>query len=608
MDVYSLILKEVEKKLATSIDKFYEIPKPEFGDLAITLAFELAKKEGKNPNLIAKELAKKLEGIKFVKKINVVGGYVNLIFDWLAIAKDFLQKELAIPSIGKGEKIIVEHTSVNPNKALHIGHLRNACLGDALARMLSKAGYDVKVLNYIDDTGLQIGYHLLAFKELGYDFEVKKKFDIYASEIYAEIVEKVENSEELKAKAREIIKKLEEGDEEITKLAEKFVRKVLLSQLETLWKFNIFYDLINYESHIILFNLWKEAFELLKQKGFVVKEKEGKHKGCWVIKLSSHPSFENLRETDKVLVRSDGTLVYTAKDIAYAMWKHGILKKDFKYKEFVKQPNGKVLWTTHPEGEAIKGFNQAKTSINVIDVRQSYVQNVVKAIVEAIKKVNYLHYAYEVVALSKGTANLLGIKTNEEFLHMSGRRGIYINADDVFQAVFNKAYEETKKRHAEMSEEKIKEIAKKIATSTIRYELTKIDKSKLIVFDIVESLKLEGHTAPYLQYSYVRAKSLLRKANSWEFEMPTEINEEEIDLLRKMSQFSIVFQKAVNLLDPSIICNYLAEVCDAFNLFYEKHPILKSKQKGFRLAIVKKFVELLDFSFDLIGIEKMEVM
>ncbi len=610
MDVFGFVKEKLEKKLNIKLDKYLEFTKPEFGDLAITLAFEKARKEKTDLNETAQEIAKRIEDLEIIDEVEVVSGYVNLRLNWKLLGKEFLTKSIELPNIGKSKKIIIEHTSVNPNKALHIGHLRNACLGDSLARLLKKVGYDVKILNYIDDTGLQIGYHLLAFKELGYNFDVEKKFDIYASEIYPEIIEKIKENPELEEKARKIIKKLEEGDEEILSLAEKFVRKVLLAQLQTLWNLNIFYDLLNFESHIILFDLWREAFEKLKTLGLVKKVEEGKLKGCWVFEAKGK-EFEKLKEADKVLVRSDGTLVYTAKDIAYAMWKHGLIDKDFKYVEFVKQPNDHVLYATHPKGKAMKGFNNVEISINVIDVRQTYVQKIVQNAIERLNpKAKYIHYAYEVVALSKGTASLLGIETDKEFLHMSGRKGVIVNVDDVYNTLLQKIMEETKKRNPDMDEKLVREISEKIAKSTLRYELIKMDRNKILVFDIVDSLKIEGDTASYLQYSYVRAKNVLKKYGK-SVKIISEIedlNKEEKELLKTMAKLPFVIQKSANLLDLSIIANYAISLANSFNLFYEKHRIIGSQKEVLRLNMVKKFLEIMEICFEIMGIEKLEVM
>ncbi len=610
MDVFGFVKEKLEEKLNIKLDKYLEFPKPEFGDLAITLAFEKARKEKIGLNEAAQEIARRIEDLEIIDKVEVVNGYVNLSLNWKILGKEFLTKSIELPNIGKSKKIIIEHTSVNPNKALHIGHLRNACLGDSLARLLKKVGYDVKVLNYIDDTGLQIGYHLLAFKELGYNFDVEKKFDIYASEIYPEIIGKVKENPELEEKARKIIKRLEEGDEEILNLAEKFVRKVLLAQLQTLWNLNIFYDLLNFESHIILFDLWKEAFEKLKSLGLVKKVEDGKLKDCWVFEAKGK-EFENLKEADKVLVRSDGTLVYTAKDIAYAMWKHGLIDKDFKYVEFVEQPNGHVLYATHPEGKAMKGFNNVEISINVIDVRQTYVQKIVQNAIERLNpKAKYIHYAYEVVALSRGTASLLGIETDKEFLHMSGRKGVIVNVDDVYNTLLQKIMEETKKRNPDMDEKLVREISEKIAKSTLRYELIKMDRNKILVFDIVDSLKIEGDTASYLQYSYVRGKNVLKKygKNVEVISKIEDLNKEEKELLKTMAKLPFVIEKSVNLLDLSIIANYAISLANSFNLFYEKHRVVGSEKEVLRLNIVKRFLEIMEICFEIMGIEKLEVM
>jgi arginyl-tRNA synthetase len=600
-----------------------ETPK-KFGDIAFP-CFQLAKLKRQDPQKLAEDIVAKIKPTNFIEKVEAKSGYVNFFFDWKRVSKKVLREivrkgeKYGKPKKIKKEKIMVEHTSVNPNKALHIGHTRNSCLGDCLARILSYYGHDVVVANYIDDTGAQVADIIVGFKFLDIPLQTEKKFDQYCGdEVYVKVNKLYETRPELLEKKKFVIQKIEEGNNEIANFSAEIVRKILLEQLKTCWRLNIFYDLINKESDIINSKLWLKAFDVLKKEKFIYRVTEGEKTGCWNLKLSDLEEFKELKQPDVTLVRSDGTVVYVGKDIAYAMWKHGLLKKDFKYEKFVVQPNGKILWsTTSKNGEKKHPkFKNVDVSINVIDVRQSYYQNVVKAALNFISKKTkkYIHYSYDVVALSSKTAKQLGIplETEKQFIHMAGRKGWFINTDIVLDALFNKAFEETKKRNLTMSEKELKDIAEKIAVSTLRYELVKISPEKTIVFDLEEALKLQGNTAPYLQYAYTRCCGILRKAEKWKSSFfEEELTIEEKELIKKLAEFPEVVGNSVKDLRPHYICNYAYELATIFDKFYESCPVLNAKeenQKNFRLTLVYSTKIILKTAFNLIGIEALEKM
>ncbi|HDJ96820.1 MAG TPA: arginine--tRNA ligase, partial [Candidatus Aenigmarchaeota archaeon] len=508
----SLIKKTIKEEV-----KLETPPHEDFGDLATNVCFQIAKKLKKHPQQVAEEIVKKMKIPKdsLIKRVEAKAGYINFFFDWDKIAGIVLKDVLSLKEnygkpVVKKKRIMVEHTSVNPNKAIHIGHARNACLGDFLARILRWCNNEVIVANYIDDTGNQVADIVVGFKFLDFPEEKKGvKFDHYCGdEVYVKVNKMYKEKPELLEKRRLVMKKIEEGNNEIAKYAKAVAEKVLIHQLKTLWRLGIFYDLLNWESDILHTNLWNIAFRLLKKQGYVYYARRGRNKGCWLLKLSHLPEFKGLENPDKILVRSDGTVVYAGKDIAYAMWKHGLLEDVFNYKRFVKQPNGKDLWETTSEGgeKNYPKFNNVDVSINVIDVRQSYEQSVVATALKMIGhgKKKYVHYAYEVVSLSRNTANKLGIEFDEskQFVHMSGRRGWFVNADILLDALYKKAYEETKKRNPKASKEFLQNVAEAIAVSTFRYEMLKVSPEKIIVFDIDDATKLEGDTAPYIQYAY----------------------------------------------------------------------------------------------------------
>jgi len=606
--------EEIAKNLGVDIEKIEEPEK--YGDFAYN-CISIAKKQGKNPNELARELSEKFK-IKFLK-IKPIGPYLNFYINWEQVAQQLLEAingEYGKPEKIQKKKIMIEHTSANPNKALHIGHIRNSCLGDSLTRILSFHGHSVEVANYIDDTGDQMAELVLGFKFLNMPTETKMKFDQYCGdEVYVKVNKMYETKPELLEKKKFITQRIEEGNNEIADFSEQIARKVLLEQLKTCWRMGIYYNLLNKESDIIQLKLWETAFEMLKKRNFVYQVTEGEKKGCWLLKLSNLPEFKGMKDADATLVRSDGTVVYVGKDIAYAMWKHGLLKEDFKYTKFIKQPNGKVLWTTtskeweekHPE------FRGVDASIAVIDVRQSYYQDSVMAALKLIsgKKINYTHYDYELVSLSAETAKQLGIEAKEKFVHMAGRKGLFINTDVVLNALFKKALEETKKRNPDASEDWLKETAEKIAVGALRYELEKVSPEKIIIFDMNEALKLEGNAAPYLQYTYTRASSILRKAEiAKEFDAKQLKDPKEMSVLKLLAKFPHIIERSVKDLRSYYIANYLYELSDVFNQFYQFLPVLKSEKelRNARLKLVESVKTVMKSGLYLLGIPVLEKM
>ncbi len=595
------------------IEKELEIPPENFGDLALKIAFKLAKETNRNPQDVAEELKEKLRDLKYFSKIDVVNGYINFFFNWKNVLEDFFEYDHFKALKWENEKIIVEHTSVNPNKAWHVGHARNACLGDALVRLLNFFGNRVIVMNYIDDTGAQVADNLVGILFLGLPKEKEGvKFDKYqGDEVYTKVNEEYKKNPGLLEKRREILRAIEKGEGEVTKLARMIVNRILDEQLKTAERLNIFYDLLVKESDILKTKLWETSFEILKKIGKVVFETSGKNKGCWV--------FKDKTIGDKILVRSDGTVVYAGKDIAYAMWKHGLVKDTFKYKKRGIQKNGKVLWeTTYVNGEEKHPkFNDSRISINVIDIRQSFEQDVVRKSVEIIgkllgKEANYIHYAYEVVALTPETVKKLGKIPPEgvKVVHMSGRKGIYINVDDLLDKLKEVLWKEVKKRNPSLPDEKIEEISEKLAVSVLKFELLKYNPKKMIIFDLDSVLKVEEGNGIYVMYSYARACGILRKVSeSIKFEFPTETSEEERKLAKKLLEFPTALRLSRKKLAPNLIAEYLTKLCTSFNRFYEKCSVVQEKdekKKLFRVFLTKKFEETVKIGLELLGIEALE--
>ncbi len=587
------------------------------GDIASNVAFSAAKVLRKPPGEIAAELVRKVKPSVLFERVEAhPKGYINFTINYPVYATKLLERVLSREfgrlDIGRGKKVVVEHTSVNPNKALHIGHARNVVVGDTVARILKRAGYDLSVLNYIDDTGVQVADIIVGFLYLGMKPEIEgTKFDHYCGdEVYVKVNEAYEESPEVLERRKEVLKQLEEGEGPIAEFAEKVIKRVVEEQLKTCWRLGAEYDLLNWESHILRTGYWREVFEELKRRGFIELAEEGKYAGCWVIK--------GQEGEEKVLVRSDGTAVYAAKDIPYAAWKLGLLEDRFGYDVFAEQPSGGKLWTTVARGGKREHprFNDGDMAITIIDVRQSRVQKFVSMAVKALggEGKEYVHLGYEVVALSKDTADELGVKVKEdrEFYHMSGRKGLYVNVDDVLDELERRAREESRMRNPDGDERWIAGVGRKVAVGALRYALLKQDLEKIIVFDMKEALRLEGDTGPYLQYSLARAYRILEKAG--QFEPRPDLGkhlvaEEERALVLMMSKYEKVLLEAVKNLSPKRLANYARELAVSFNQFYEKRPVLQEKDervRSARLALVKAYTELYSDLLEAMGIPPLE--
>jgi len=524
--------------------------------------------------------------------------------------------------IGRGRKVLIEHTNVNPNKAIHIGHARNSCLGDSLVRIMRFAGFKVYALNYIDDTGSQIADVVVGFKYLGMPIEPPKdlKFDKYCGDhVYVKVNKLYEKNPELLKYRKEVLKRIEEGDNETARFARMVADKVMRDQLKTCWRLGIYFDLFNWESDIVRSGLWEEVFSLMRKKGVIKLESRGEYAGCWIVSLRDIPRFAE--ETDKVLVRSDGTLTYIAKDLPYAMWKIGAVKGDFNYDHYIIQPNGKLLWTTTPgNGKADHPeFKGGDLAISVIDVRQSRLQEIIKIVISKVHgrdiAEKYVHYGYEVVALSSKSAKMLGLsrKVGERVVHMSGRRGLYFNVDDVLDIMKKKAREETLVRNPNADPEWLDEVGEAIAVSALRYQLIRADRNRLLVFDIEDSLKLDENTGPYLIYTYVRARGILRNVRqdvNLEDVDPLIYKDEERSLILAISKFPLIVREAAIGLEPQLVANYTYKLATLFNKFYEKYPVAKADEpfRTARIALVAAVSQTLKNAFKLIGIVPLERM
>ncbi|MCY1153850.1 MAG: argS [Nitrososphaera sp.] len=610
-----------------------EPPQHAFGDLSCNVAFLLSKHLKKPPTKIATELAEairpRLQG-SYILSADPAGGYINFRANYARLSQATLSHVLSnpenygYPNSGQDMHIVIEHTSINPNKALHVGHMRNVIIGDTLHRIMRATNHRTTVLNYIDDSGVQIADIVVGFKFAGFPVAPptkNQKFDHYCGdEVYVKINEIYEKDPQVAEKRKLVLKEIEEGKSEIARFAMDITLRVLQEQLKTCWRMKAHYDLLNFETHIVGSKLWSKAFELLKSNGIAKYETEGKNKGCWVIE------GKEKEEEDKVLVRSDGTATYIAKDIPYAAWKLGLVEDPFYYQEYTKQWDGSTLYaTTLADGSNSKSigkkFNGGQRVITIIDSRQSRLQRIISQVLSKIGvggSHKYFHLSYEAVTLSSDTAKEFGIDIGDrQFMHMSGRKGIYVNADYVLDALHTKAYKEVKTRNPDFSDQQLNKIADEISISAIRYNMIKQDLDKIITFDIKESLSLEGDTGPYLQYAYARSQRILEKseqsiiAGKTDFAFDRLTNESEIALIKEIAKLDLVVENAAKSLCPKSLARYAYNLAMTFNLFYEKVPVLREQDNEVRMArlgLVKAFGIALKNTLEVLGITALDRM
>ncbi len=621
LDEINLNIQKIIEQLGLPQTSFVIEPaKSNFGDVMCNVSFLLSKHLKKKPSEVAQIISEKYEPFlgNLVEKVEAhPSGYINFFADYShltgIILKSSMKDNYGFLDLGHKSKIIVEHTSVNPNKALHIGHVRNIIVGDTTARILQYANYDVKVLNYVDDSGLQVADIIVGFKYCGFNENppAGQKFDQYCGdEVYVKTTEKYSSNPDLEETRKKILQDLEDTDSEIAQFGSKITRKVLAEQIKTCWRLSSFYDCLNFESQIIRSGLWKQVFEKMKEMKLVELEQEGKNANCWIIKGEKN-------EEDKVLVRSNGTATYIAKDIPYAAWKLGLLPDPFNYTQYTTQENGKILWqTTLDDSKDPKQDFTADTVITVIDSRQSRLQKIITTLMSHFKssKNSYVHLGYESVTLSSDTAKTLGIDTQGKSAQMSGRKGLYVNVDSMIDILENKTYEETKKRNLTLDESAIRKIAHDVAIGTIRYEMIKQDLDKIITFDLSKSMSLEGDTAPYIQYTHARSSGILEKAGkNPDFETSFELLENpfEISLIKEIGKFELNVIDAANNFSPKVIARYCHMLSVAFNAFYEHVKVLDDKNeslKNERLCLVLSFKLTIQKALGLLGISAPEQM
>jgi len=693
------LYRHLERRLAQQIREFLrssygldlakivieQPPRVELGEYALPLAFELAKKLRKPPRKIAEEIVAGIGPIDGFEKLELAGaGYINARVkrEWLAGAVAADEKPKAdVPS----GKVLVEHSSINPNKAAHIGHLRNAILGDTFVRLLHFAGREVDVQNYIDNTGVQVADVIVGFLYLDKKSRTEieqltrqPRFDYYCWDLYAQVSRWYEQNKQNREARHEVLRALEEGDNETAAIADMISIAVLRRHLETMDRLDIEYDFLPRESEILHLHFWDAAFTKLKNAGVLSFETEGKNKGCWVmrragtatasveksakdskrdngsqqideeedlltvVELRSGVDVRPQRDLgdevseahQKVIVRSNGTVGYVGKDIAYHLWKFGLLGRDFGYRKFYRYPNGHDCWISTTNGEPDHPhFGDVAEIYNVIDARQAEAQNTV---VEALRGLgynqqadHYTHFSYEMVALTLRCAAELGYPLSEEdkgrsYIEVSGRKGFGVKADDLIDTLIASAKKEVDPRHPQLNEAERMTIATQIAVGALRYFMLKFTKPSVIAFDFKDALSFEGETGPYMQYAVVRTRSIFRKADITAEQALTDFaNVDASSYLAgddgdgiwqvwlRAAKTTLLLEQCIATAEPAYLAKHAFQLAQEFSNFYRKHHILteaNSDRKKFLLATAAITQRELIRSLAWLGISAPEVM
>ena len=616
-----------------------QTPKVEFGELATPLCLGLAKTLKKAPRAIAEELVGSLE-IEGVGKIQVAGpGYINFYLDRTLVlresAAEFETDSFAAFKESTG-KVIVEHTNINPNKAAHIGHLRNAAIGDTFVRILRFTGTQVEVQNYIDNTGVQVADVIVGFLHIenrsldqvrALINDPACKFDYYCWDLYAKASRFYETEDPDHSKRGETLQAIEEGGNEISDMAEAVAMTIVRLHLETMARINVRYDVLPRESDILHLKFWDRAFTMLKQRQAIFLQDQGKNEGCWVMRVQTDSG-----EEEKVIVRSNGIVTYVGKDIAYQLWKLGLLDLDFQYRVFENYENGKKVWvTSSQDGESNHpAFGNGTSVYNVIDVRQSYPQTVVK---EGVRVLGYkreaehsIHFSYEMVALTPACAKQLGILLSDEdqqrtYIEVSGRKGQGVKADDLLDRLEAKALDEVRERNVNFTADEQTHIAHQIAVGALRYFLLRFTRTAIIAFDFDEALSFDGETGPYIQYATVRANNILKKADGEGKSFSSEQVQallagvsvdgflSEADDLWKLvytaSRIDEVAAQVAENMEPATLAKFAFLLAQRFSLFYHTTRVLAEEdadRRLFYLAVVEFVRNSLTRSLDLMGI------
>ena len=669
--MYLTLIRRLREALAAHIREKYGMdiavalekpPKLDLGEAASPVCFELAKRLKKAPRTIAQEIAASLPKIDGIARVEIAGGgYLNAYFDRAAFWKETTDPHKAKRESGANvpRRVIVEHTSINPNKAAHIGHLRNAVLGDTMVRLLRDIGHDVAVQNYIDNTGVQVADVVIAFQlmERKSLADVRKlaaepHFDYLCWDLYAKATQFFEEDKTRAAKIRgETLKAIEEGKGETAEMAAVIAEAIVTYHLRTMARLDIYYELLARESEILHLHFWDAAFEKLKARGAIQLATTGKNAGCWIMpwgrdaKEAKNPderaedaSFEDsaspTEEQAKIIVRSNGTVTYVGKDIAYQLWKFGLLGKDFHYHKWPNPPDSRVVWSTTSGANETDAphFGGAEAVYNVIDTRQAYLQDVVaeglRALGHAKEADNSIHFDYQIVALTPRCATEMGYELSAEesakaYVEVSGRKGLGVKADDLITRMLQAAEARVLQKQSDMTPGELGRTASALTVGALRFFLLKYTRNTIIAFDFDDALKAEGETGPYCQYAVVRIRGIRRKgaeSSSAHASVSAETSKKLLDgsegaefweLLLLNGSLDYAVDAAIGAQEPAFVTKFAFQLAQAFNNFYHKHHILSEadeRKRAFLLSLTELVERQLIKSLQLLGIKTPEKM
>lgn len=584
-----------------------EIPdNPEHGDYATNAAMQAASKHDKNPRAFANEQAEALrdEDIDGVTEIAVAGpGFINFSVDQTTLGQTILDSTTITPET-TDEKLIVEHTSPNPNKPLHMGTMRCAVLGDTVARLADTLGFNVEVQDYINDLGRQSARTVYAWKEFKdelTDEELEEKDDFWIGKLYSKAGSYLEEHEDERATVQSIIQRIEGGDNDIAELKDEIVERSLKGQLQTAYRTNIYYDLLAFERDTVSSGLLEETVENLKGLNRVYEIEDGDDEGCIVIDLSDYEDeIGEMKKSYKILFRSDGTATYTAKDIALTMWKFGLVSSQFGYDAFDDQPDDSMLWRTG--GTTEHNFGNADRVINVVGAPQKFPMTVIEYSLRS------LGYEEEADKFSHCHFKFVYLPGKVSY---SGRKGNWVgkHGDAVLDKSEALAKEEVDERYPEKDEATKQDIAEKIAVAAVRYYLLRFGREKDIDFSFDDALDWEGDSGPYLLYSYARAQGIVDKIDD-DPSFSTIETDEAYDLVRTIEQFDEIVTTSFEEKEPAKLANYLKRLAESFNSFYHEAPVkgAETELRQSRLALVLGFQDIMEQGMHLLGIDPVKQM
>jgi len=596
-------------------------------DLAFP-CFQLSKKLQKSPNIIAQEFVRDLNS-KFFAKFESVWPYVNAHINRELFINDVCKTKDLTPAERENQdtKVLIEYMSANPNKPLHIWQARNICIWDSIRKIFNYLWYQTHASNYWDDSWVNVWYNIVWHMYYWLPIETEKKFDHYCGEIYTQMREKDEDPEFKKLLSETLIKIEEWKDPDIYKIHQEYTKKCALEQIKTCWRMNASFDIINWETDILHMKFFAEAIELLKEKWYVKYIDEGEATWCWIIDLSSLPEYQKEEKQYQILIKSDWVATYTAKDIAFAMWKLWYLTKDFLYKTFCHEPSWNIIYTTtwEPTWELKEKFWNYNIAVTVIDNRQLHPQEIVKSSLKLLGYLNknkeYTPLGYGVVYLTPKTLLNFWYKLTEEEqaekrLPFASRKWRTVTIDEMLHMLHEKAYRETKERNPEKDAERIDDVSEKIAIWSLRFFLIKSDISKDIVFDVDEALDMQWESWAYVLYTWARIQSLIDNNPDPILQLSTEerskvlTEPEEFELIKKISERNETIINTQQELAPHFLCRYLLEISKLVNSYYANIKILKSEDpiKSARISLLQRTLERMKTVMELIGMSFLERM